>query len=251
MDDTPKSQHLLRLVTLDTSTFAEKMNILIVGATSGIGYELWRNYAKDGNNVIVLGRRNDILEQMYEERRDYTYPFQTDINDVNKCTCILEHVFKEYFPLDLIIISAGTGDINKNLDYETELPAINTNVVAWTNVVDRSYQYFNDEGRGHLVTITSVGGLTGAADAPAYSATKAYQIIYTKSLQKKSKGTDICVTEIRPGLVNTAMAKGDGLFWVMPVQKVSRQIISAIKKRERLRVVTRRWAVISFILKHF
>lgn len=227
------------------------MNILIVGATSGIGHELWRSYAQGSNKVIVLGRRNQILEQMYAERKDCTYPFQVDINDIEKCTDILKHIFQEFNPIDLIVVSAGTGDINKNLDYHKEMSAINTNVVAWTNIVDCSYQYFNEIGHGHLVTITSVGGLIGAADAPAYSATKAYQINYTKSLQKKSRETNISVTEIRPGLVDTAMAKGEGLFWVMPVEKVSEQIISAIKKRKRLRVVTKRWAVLSFLIKHF
>lgn len=42
-------------------------------------------------------------------------------------------------------------------------------------------------------------------------------------------GNHIHVTDIRPGLVDTAMAKGDGLFWVMPVDKVAKQIISAIR----------------------
>lgn len=52
-------------------------------------------------------------------------------------------------------------------------------------------------------------------------------------LDKKAykSGNHIHVTDIRPGLVDTAMAKGDGLFWVMPVDKVAKQIISAIRKK--------------------
>lgn len=70
--------------------------------------------------------------------------------------------------------------------------------------------------------------------APAYSATKAYQINYMETLRKKAfkSGGHITVTDIRPGLVDTAMAKGDGLFWVMPVNKVANQIISAIRKKK-------------------
>ena len=86
----------------------------------------------------------------------------------------------------------------------------------------------------HLVAITSAGGLRGEAMSPAYSATKAYQINYVEALRKKAlkNGEHIIVTDIRPGLVDTAMAKGEGLFWVMPVDQVARQIISAIRKKK-------------------
>lgn len=53
-------------------------------------------------------------------------------------------------------------------------------------------------------------------------------------------GNHIHVTDIRPGLVDTAMAKGDGLFWVMPVDKVAKQIISAIRKKKSKVYVTKR-----------
>lgn len=58
------------------------------------------------------------------------------------------------------------------------------------------------------------------------------------------------VAEIRPGLVDTRMAKGDGQFGVMPLDKVVRMIITAINKKKRLKVVTTRWRIINWLLKH-
>ena len=55
--------------------------------------------------------------------------------------------------------------------------------------------------------------------------------------------------EIRPGLVDTAMAKGDGLFWVMPVDRVANQALRALSRGRRLTVVTRRWRIVSCILR--
>ena len=72
-----------------------------------------------------------------------------------------------------------------------------------------------------------------AAMAPAYSASKAYQINYTKALQRKSNGTGVVVTEIRPGLVDTRMAKGDRLFWVMPVDKVASECSEGYRTTRR------------------
>ena len=127
---------------------------------------------------------------------------------------------------------------------------ISVNVKGWTNCVDKAYNLFSGQKRGHLVVVTSVGGLQSTPIAPSYSASKAYQINYTKALQRKSKGTAITVTEIRPGLVDTRMAKGEGLFWVMPLKKVVRKTIKAIdKKRSRL-IIDSRWRLINCLLKH-
>ena len=70
------------------------------------------------------------------------------------------------------------------------------------------YHILEQQGHGHLVAITSAGGLRGEPMAPAYSATKAYQINYMEALRKKAfiNGEHIIVTDIRPGLVDTAMA---------------------------------------------
>jgi short-subunit dehydrogenase len=57
------------------------------------------------------------------------------------------------------------------------------------------------------------------------------------------------VTDIRPGLVDTEMAKGDGLFWVMPVEKTVRQILQAIIDKKKVTYVTKRWRIIATILK--
>jgi len=159
---------------------------------------------------------------------------------------------KEMEYIDLAIVCSGTGDINATLDYSIERPAIDTNIVGWTFVIDMLYHILEQQGHGHLVAITSAGGLRGEAMAPAYSATKAYQINYVEALRKKAfkNGEHIIVTDIRPGLVDTAMAKGEGLFWVMPVEKVARQIISAIRKKKSKAYVTRRWHILAIINKN-
>ena len=53
-------------------------------------------------------------------------------------------------------------------------------------MIDRFYQIFEQQGFGHLVTLTSIGGLRGEAMAPSYSATKAYQINYMEALRKRA-----------------------------------------------------------------
>ncbi len=227
------------------------MNILVIGATSGIGHNLWEHYVSSGHNVIVVGRRKESLDDMGRSCPEHTLPIKCDISQAGSFDNALEGIIHKHSRIDLAIVCAGIGELNPRLDVENELSTLSVNVMGWTNAVASIYRLFENQKSGHLVAVTSVGGLQPTPIAPSYSASKAFQINYTKSLQNKAKGTDIIVTEIRPGLVDTRMAKGEGLFWVMPLDKVCKRIIKAIDKRQKRLIVTRRWRIINFILKHF
>ena len=107
----------------------------------------------------------------------------TNLEEIGQAICTLHETFGH---IDLAIACAGTGEINAALDYAVERPTIDTNVVGWTFVIDMLYHIFERQGCGYLVAITSAGGLRGEPMAPAYSATKAYQINYMEALRKKA-----------------------------------------------------------------
>ena len=229
-----------------------KKNILILGATSGIGKALFANYTKDGNRLGIVGRRTNLLEELRCQHPSITYTATADITKQEEAERAIISLHKELGHVDLAIVCSGTGEINPSLDYDMERPTIDTNVTGWTFVVDTLYHIFEQQGHGHLVAITSAGGLRGEPMAPAYSATKAYQINYMEALRKKAykAGGNIKVTDIRPGLVDTAMAKGEGLFWVMPVEKVARQICTAIRNKKSKVYVTKRWHILAIVCKN-
>ena len=228
------------------------MNIVIIGATSGIGKALFEKYANENNRIGIIGRRAHLLDKLYQKYPSKTIPTKADIinlEEIGQTICTLHETLGH---IDLAIACAGTGEINATLDYSIERPAIDTNIVGWTFVIDMLYHILEQQGHGHLVAITSAGGLRGEPMAPAYSATKAYQINYIEALRKKAykSGIQITVTDIRPGLVDTAMAKGEGLFWVMPVEKVASQIIAAIRKKKCKSYVTKRWHILAILNKY-
>lgn len=229
----------------------EKMNILIIGATSGIGHELWRHYVAAGNNVAVIARRLDILKRMQSEYPENTFCFPCDMASIEDTEIALKRIFSELKSIDKAFLCAGIGELNPDLDPETEQSVISVNVSGWTALMDNLYRRFADAGGGHIIALTSVGGMQPSAIAPSYSASKAFQINYVRSLQSKASGSQIKITEVRPGLVDTRMAKGDGLFWVMPLDKVVRYIIIGVDRRKRRIIVTRRWRIINFLLRHF
>ena len=228
------------------------MNIVIIGATSGIGKVLFEKYANENNRIGIIGRRAHLLDKLYQKYPSKAIPAKADIINLEEIEQAINALHKEMEYIDLAIVCSGTGEINATLDYAQERPTIDTNVKGWTFVIDTFYNVFEQQGSGHLVAITSVGGMRGEPMAPAYSASKAYQINYMEALRKKAfkNGGHIIVTDIRPGLVDTAMAKGEGLFWVMPVEKVASQIIEAICKKKSKAYVSRRWHILAIINKN-
>ncbi len=228
------------------------MNIVIIGATSGIGKALFEKYARGDNRIGIVGRRANLLDELCQKYPSKTITAKADITNLEEIEQAINALHKELEYIDLAIVCSGTGDINATLEYNVERLTIDTNITGWTFVIDRLYYIFVQQGHGHLVAITSAGGLRGEPMAPAYSASKAYQINYMEALRKKAykSGSQIYVTDIRPGLVNTAMAKGEGLFWVMPVEKVANQIIIAIHKNKYKAYVTKRWHILAIINKN-
>ena len=229
-----------------------KKTIIIIGATSGIGRALFEKYAADVNRIGIVGRRTHLLDELLQEHPDTTVTATVDITKQDETERAIDALHSELKHIDLAIVCSGTGDINASLDYDMERPTIDTNITGWTYVIDTLYNIFVQQGHGHLVAITSAGGLRGEPMAPAYSASKAYQINYMEALRKKAYkcGNRIHVTDIRPGLVDTAMAKGEGLFWVMPVEKVANQIVAAIRKQKSKAYVTKRWHILAIINKN-
>lgn len=229
-----------------------KMKIaIIIGASSGMGKELARLLVNDGFKVGITGRRTELLESLKSENPDSYFIKTFDVKDTKVVEEKLEELISELGGLDLLVLSSGAGEINDKLDFEIDIRTIETNVIGWTFISDWAFKYFEKQKHGHLIAISSIGGLRGNRQSTSYNATKAYQMNYLEGLRQKATKLkeQIYITDIRPGLVNTNMAKGEGLFWVMPVEKTVRQIYDAIKKKKKIAYVTKRWRLIAEITK--
>jgi short-subunit dehydrogenase len=66
---------------------------------------------------------------------------------------------------------------------------------------------------------------------------------------KTIKSNKVFITDIRPGFVDTAMALGEGIFWMVSLEKAAKQIYTAIKKKKRVAYISKRWRLIALFLK--
>jgi len=225
--------------------------VIIVGATSGIGRGLAEVFAGKDFLVGVTGRRENLLLELKNKFSDKIYISAFDVT-IPGCLQKLENLSRELGGLDILVYSSGWGKSNKSLEFEIEKQTIDLNVKAFTEVMDWGFNFFLKQGYGQIVGITSIAGMISNPGGPSYSASKAFQINYLKALKLKSmqeKLRKIHVTDIRPGYVDTPMAKGDKLFWVSSVEKASEQIFKAIMNKRKTVYISKRWRIIGGIAK--
>lgn len=224
--------------------------ILIVGGSSGIGRKMAELYAGTGNKVAISARRNHLLlkvQQLFPEN------IETECFDITQTENIahLESLVKKLNGLDLLIISAGIGEPDKELKWDLDKLMIDTNVNGFAEIANWAFNFFIQQGHGQLVTISSIAAERGSSWAPAYNASKSFQTVYFEGLSIKAHKMkkDISITCIEPGFVNTKMAKGNKQFWVVPVEKAAKQIMRALERKRRKAYISRRWWLIAILMR--
>jgi short-subunit dehydrogenase len=224
---------------------------IVIGASSGIGRELAILLARKGYNVAVAARRIDLLEELSRNVPGIERARAVDVSEPEQAISILRSLLADLDSVDLVVISAGTGFLNPELDWEKEAKTIDVNVTGFAAVAGEAMGHFLEVGRGHLVGITSIAALRGGRLTPAYNASKAFESSYLGALRLKAirAGVAVTVTEIQPGLVDTAMAQGENLFWLASPEKAARQIMRAIERKKKRAYVTRRWRLIAWFFK--
>lgn len=224
---------------------------IVIGASSGIGRELAKILSKNQYVVGVMARRVRLLNDLRDKEKGEFIVQEIDVGDVEPAIEILAKFIKEIGGADLIVISAGTGDINNSLNWHLENQAIKTNVAGFAALVNVAIHHFIEKGSGHLVGISSIAALRGGRESPAYNASKAFESNYLEGLRQKMRksGLPIVITDIKPGFVKTAMAKGEGIFWAAPADKAAKQIYDAIKRKKSSVYITRRWVLVAWLVK--
>jgi short-subunit dehydrogenase len=225
-------------------------NAIVFGATSGIGKELAKLLADDGYCVAITGRREAKLREIKKSNPEKYIIKKHDVTKLDASEKVFNSLVEELGTVDLIVYSSGIAEPNYDLVWEKELPTLEVNVIGAVKIFGLAYNLFRKQGYGHLVGISSVAGVRGNRHVPAYFASKAFQNNYLESLWMKAKRSksDIYITDIAPGFVDTKMALGD-TFGMASVENASKQIYTAIKHKKKKVYITKRWRLIAFIMR--
>ena len=237
-------------------TSSQNMNLkkaIVIGGTSGIGKGITDELLTNQYKVGITGIEKSLIESLQNSGKENLIIEYLDcITDDISVT--MTELIERLDGLDVLIFSAGIGNLNKNLGSKVENNANQLNVLAFTEIADWSYRYFKKQGHGHFVGISSVSGLFGSRVAPAYHAAKSYQIAYMEGLRQKASkdrksGIAIYITDIRPGFVTTPLTEGKRLIWASTIETAGKQIYTFINKKTSIGYVSKRWQIVAIIIK--
>lgn len=224
--------------------------VIIVGASSGIGYNLAKVYSQNGYEVGITARRIDYLEKLQKELPNKSYIAKMDVADAVAARETLAKLVDEMGGMDILVLNAGIGDSKPSWQLEQQI--IMVNMAGFTALGNWAVDYFEKKGGGQIAGVSSVASVRGTHIATVYSASKAYISSYMEGLQQRSnkKKQNITITDIRPGFVATPMTQENkGMFWVATPEKAAQQIYTAIKNKKRVAYITRRWWLVANIMK--
>lgn len=224
------------------------MKAIVIGASSGIGRELVKVLVHSGYEVGVVARRENLLLSLQEELKVPLFIQQADISHPEEAMNVVQSLIQRMGGVDLAIINAGVGYLNPCFDWNKDKETIDVNVLGFCAMTQVFIKHFMAQGQGHLVGISSIAALRGISGS--YSASKAFVSNYLEGVRHQviKKYPDITVTDIQPGFVDTAMAKG-ATFWVTPADQAASMIMEAIRKKKQHAYISPRWRLVAWLMK--
>lgn len=218
--------------------------VVIMGASTGIGYAVAEALASRGVKVGVAARHTSSLHALKEKYPDFVEYMSIDITR-RKAVTQLNELIDMLGGMDIYFHVAGIGYENLTLDPEREVEIVTTNATAFARMVCGAYRYFYHTGKkGQIAAVTSVAGTKGIGRLSAYSASKKFDQCYLEALEQlaHAEGAEIAFTDIRPGWVRTPLVAPDKKYPMeMSVEYVLPKILKAIVRKERVAVVDWRW----------
>lgn len=215
------------------------MNVLIIGGTFGIGYELSKKYLGKVQNLIILGRSEERFNQINEELKSpetKVYTKKLDVTSISETSKVLSQVINDTKKIDLVIYSSGFYKPNNTFDVDLDLyrKTIEVNFLGLINVMSIILPLFKKQQSGHVAMISSLAGFFGLPNSSGYGPSKAAMMNYSESIYNDCKKNNIDVSIINPGFVKTRLTDQNKfeMPFLMSAEKAADIIYKGLKKKK-------------------
>ncbi|MCE5290687.1 MAG: SDR family oxidoreductase [Nocardiaceae bacterium] len=217
----------------------ERKNILITGASSGLGEGMARLFAAKGRNLAICARRTDRLEALAEELRAQ-YPGikvavrALDVNDYDAVFRVFKEFDEELGGIDRVIANAGMGKGAPlgTGKFKANLQTAQTNFLGLLAQCEAAMEIFLARKNGHLVVISSISAVRGfAGPMTVYAATKAAARSLAEGIRLQNYNKPISVTTLMPGYIESEMTgKADSTKFMVSAEEGCKALVDAIEK---------------------
>jgi len=236
-----------------------RKNILITGASSGLGKGMAIQFAKQGSNLALCARRLENLESLKAELEQINPTITVIIKtlDVNDHPAVFD-VFKQFKAelgsLDRVIINAGMGkgaSIGTGYFHANKQTA-ETNFIAAIAQAEAAMEIFRAQNSGHLVTVSSISAVRGFRRAmTVYAATKAAITSLSEGIRVDVMHTPIKVSCIHPGFIRSEINETvEKVPFIVDTETGCKALVKAINKEKANSFVPNwPWSFLHWILR--
>jgi uncharacterized protein len=184
--------------------------VLITGASSGIGYEMARQLAAQGYDLLLVARRLEKLEtlklELEKSFRITVHVIPKDLSDLQQAYALYEEVKQHGWEVNMLVNNAGRGLYGNfaDSDLHTELHLINLNISAVVILTKLFLQDMLVRKEGRIMHVASLLSFLPFPYYSVYSATKSFILAFSETLAAELEGSGVIVTTLCPGPVDTA-----------------------------------------------
>jgi short-subunit dehydrogenase len=184
--------------------------VLITGASSGIGYEMARQLAAKGYDLLLVARRLEKLEtlklELEKSFRITVHVISKDLSDLQQAYALYEEVKQHGWEVNMLVNNAGRGLYGNfaDSDLDTELQLINLNISAVVILTKLFLQDMLVRKEGRIMHVASLLSFLPFPYYSVYSATKSFILAFSETLAAELEGSGVIVTTLCPGPVDTA-----------------------------------------------
>jgi len=195
----------------------KKERVLITGASSGIGMELARLFARDGYDLVILARREDVLRELATEfEKSFSVSVKVlpgDLSSQDMPAEIYRTLNDQGVQIDYLVNNAGFGTIGpfQEINTDTLLAMINVNLTSVALLTRNFLPSMVERDQGGILNVGSLAGFQPGPNAAIYYATKAFVLSFTEALHEELRNTGVKVSCLCPGPVETEFGSRSGM----------------------------------------
>ncbi len=214
--------------------------VLITGASSGIGEALAVEWGRRGASLGLLARREEVLREVaskVEAVGGQALPVAVDVGDAEAVRAAVAQVSERFGRIDVLVANAGKGELTlaRAFDIEVVTQVLSVNLLGAMNTVAAVLPSMLERGAGQIVAVSSLAAYRGFPGSSAYCASKAALSTFFESLRVELRPSNIYVTTIHPGFIDTPMTRGrkQKMPFLQDAAQAARLMIRAVEARRR------------------
>ena len=187
--------------------------VLVTGASSGIGVEFARKFARRGYRVILVARRANRLRALADSLGGLARVLPTDLADPAERATLPDQVAALGLTVDILVNNAGLSNLGPvaRSNPEDELRLVEVDVAAVVDLCSRFVPGMVSRGRGAVLNVASVGAFGPVPWQASYGAAKAFVLSYTEAKREELRGTGVAASTVCPGPVHTGFGEAAGI----------------------------------------